>query len=117
MKFLFILNDPPYGTERSYNALRLAGTLVGRQGNEVKVFLIGDAASCAKAGQKVPEGYYNLLVMLNKVIRAAEGSVGVCGTCMTARGIADAELVEGSHKSSMVELAEWSEWADKVLVF
>ena len=24
MKYLFILNDPPYGTERSYNALRLA---------------------------------------------------------------------------------------------
>ncbi len=24
-KTLFILNDPPYGTERSYNALRLAG--------------------------------------------------------------------------------------------
>ncbi len=117
MKFLFILNDPPYGTERSYNALRLAGTLAGRQANEVRVFLIGDAASCAKAGQKVPEGYYNVQVMLNKVIRAAEGSVGVCGTCMAARGIADTELVEGSHKSSMVELAEWSEWADKVLVF
>ena len=24
---LFILNDRPYGTERSYNALRLAGAL------------------------------------------------------------------------------------------
>ena len=29
-KHLFILNDPPYGTERSYNGLRLAGaTLKG----------------------------------------------------------------------------------------
>lgn len=51
MKTLFILNDAPYGNERSYNALRLAGTLSKVEGEEVKVFLIGDAASCAKGGQ------------------------------------------------------------------
>ncbi len=51
---LFILNDPPYGTERSYNALRLAGSLAKRKGQPVRVFLLGDAASCAKRGQKVP---------------------------------------------------------------
>lgn len=34
-KTLFILNDPPYGTERSYNALRLAGAL-SKRGNEEK---------------------------------------------------------------------------------
>lgn len=117
MKNLFILNAAPYGSENSYNALRLAGTLAGRPDNEVKVFLIGDAASCAKSGQKVPEGFYNMQIMLNKVARSAPGGVGVCGSCMAARGIAEGELVEGSHKSSMVELAEWTEWADKVLVF
>jgi uncharacterized protein involved in oxidation of intracellular sulfur len=26
-KTLFVLNDPPYGSERSYNGLRLAGSL------------------------------------------------------------------------------------------
>ena len=117
MKTLFILNAPPYGSEGSYNALRLAGTLVARPHNEVKVFLIGDAASCAKSGQKVPEGFYNIQVMLNKVIRAASGGVGVCGSCMAARGILEADLVDGSHQSTMAELAEWTEWADKVLVF
>ena len=35
-KTLFILNDPPYGTERSYNALRLAGSLSKREGEQVK---------------------------------------------------------------------------------
>ncbi|MEO8332078.1 MAG: DsrE family protein [Gallionella sp.] len=117
MKTLFILNAPPYGSEGSYNALRLAGTLVGRPNNEVRVFLIGDAASCAKSGQKVPTGFYSIQIMLNKVIRAAPGTVGVCGSCMDARGIAEPDLVEGSHKSTMAELAEWTEWADKVLVF
>ena len=113
---LFVLNDPPYGTERSYNGLRLAGSLAKTEGEEVRVFLMGDAASCAKAGQKVPEGFYNLQIMLGKVVRSG-GPVGVCGTCMDARGISDAELVEGAHRGTLAELTSWTQWADKVLVF
>ena len=37
-KTLFILNDPPYGTERSYNPLRLAGSLARRPDEKVLVF-------------------------------------------------------------------------------
>lgn len=40
---LLIINDPPYGTERAYNALRLARALVGKDGETVRIFLIGDA--------------------------------------------------------------------------
>ena len=116
MKTLFILNDAPYGSERSYNALRLAGSLSKAEDPEVKVFLIGDAAACAKSGQKVPEGYYNIQVMLGRVVRNG-GQVGVCGSCMDARGIAESELVEGTHKSSLAELTTWTQWADKVAVF
>jgi len=116
MKTLFILNDPPYGSERSYNALRLAGSLCRAQGEEVRVFLIGDAAACAKSGQKVPEGFYNLQLMLNKIARAGS-TVGVCGTCMDARGIADAELIEGTRRSTLAELSTWTQWAEKVVVF
>ena len=116
MKTLFILNDPPYGTERSYNALRLAGALSSREGEEVKLFLIGDAASCGKSGQKVPAGFYNLQLMVGKVVRN-KGEVGVCGTCMDARGIAEAELIEGTHRGTLEELAKWTQWADKVIVF
>jgi uncharacterized protein involved in oxidation of intracellular sulfur len=116
MKTLFILNDGPYGTERSYNGLRLAGALCKAAGEEVRLFLIGDAAGCAKSGQKVPEGFYNIQLMLNKVARSGS-LVGVCGTCMDARGIADTELIEGSHRSSMAELTAWTQWADKAIVF
>ena len=116
MKTLFILNDAPYGTERPYNALRLAGSLSKLEGQEVKVFLLGDAASCAKRGQKVPEGFYNVEVMLGRVVRN-RAEIGVCGTCMDARGIAEVELIEGSHRGSMTELTTWTQWADKVLVF
>ena len=116
MKNLFILNDAPYGSERSYNALRLAGSLCRTEGEEVKLFLIGDAASCAKSGQKVPEGFYNLQLMLGKVVRSGS-AVGVCGTCMDARGIVDAELIEGTRRSTLAELTAWTRWAEKVLVF
>jgi uncharacterized protein involved in oxidation of intracellular sulfur len=116
MKTLFILNDAPYGSERSYNGLRLAGTLSKAEGEEVKVFLIGDASACAKSGQKVPEGFYNIQIMLGRVVRN-KAQVGVCGTCMDARGIAESELLAGTHKSTLAELTSWTQWADKVIVF
>ena len=100
MKILITLNDPPYGTERSYNGLRLANSLAKEDGVEVKLFLIGDAASCAKKSQKVPQGYYNIEIMIKGVTRRG-GEIGVCGTCMDARGIADAELTEGAGRSTL----------------
>jgi len=118
MKYLFLLNDPPYGTERSYNALRLARELLNdpAAGNEARVFLLGDAVAGAKHGQKVPQGYYNLETMLHGV--ATRGAqVGVCASCMDARGLADAELSSDSKRSSMAELAAWTSWADKVIAF
>jgi len=116
MRTLFILNDPPYGTERTYNGLRLAGALAGRSDHEVRVFLMGDAAPCAKAGQKVPQGFYNIGDMLGMVIRAG-GEVSVCGTCMDARGIKETELVADAYRGTLDEITEWTLWADKVLVF
>jgi hypothetical protein len=44
------LQRPPYGTERSYNGLRLAGALSRRDGVELRVFLLGDAVGCAISG-------------------------------------------------------------------
>jgi uncharacterized protein involved in oxidation of intracellular sulfur len=116
VKNLFVLNDPPYGTERSYNGLRLANSVAKRDGSTVKVFLIGDAASCARKGQRVPQGYYNIEVMLEGLVRR-NGQVGVCSSCMDARGITDGELVEGTCRSSLEELTDWTLWADKVVVF
>jgi uncharacterized protein involved in oxidation of intracellular sulfur len=83
-KTLFILNDAPYGTERSYNA--------------------------------VPSGYYNIEVMLRTVGRHG-GDIGVCGTCMDARGIAETELAETTHRSSLEELTNWVQWTGHALVF
>lgn len=112
---LFILNEAPYGSERSYNALRLAGALAGKEGQRVRVFLLADAVGRARAGQKVPPGYYNLQLMLGKLVR--QGEVALCGTCMDARGVTDAELIEGARRSALAQLADWTAEAGKVLVF
>lgn len=117
MKTYFIINDPPYGTERAYNALRLAANLAKREEEEVKVFLVGDAASCAKKGQTTPNGFYNIERMLKAVGRQDGAEIGVCGTCMDARGITEEELADKTRRSSLDEMTDWTQWADKVLVF
>jgi len=116
MKTLLILNDAPYGSERTYNGARLAGALTRQEGHEVKVFLIGDAAAAAHHSQKVPAGFYNLEVMLGSVVKHG-GDIGVCGTCMDARGIAAEDLLTGAQRSTLDVLTQWTAWADKVLVF
>jgi uncharacterized protein involved in oxidation of intracellular sulfur len=112
---LFILNDAPYGNERVYNALRLAGELVTKEDQHVRVFLLADAVTCAKAGQKVPEGYYNVQLMLRKLLH--KGELAMCGTCMDARGMTEAEILEGVKRSTLNQLTDWTIEADKVLVF
>lgn len=112
---LFILNDAPYGSERVYNALRLAGALAQRDDVQVRLFLMADAVACAKVGQTVPQGYYNVQLMLGKVLR--RGEVALCGTCMDARGLRDDELVGGARRSTLAELADWTAQAEKVLVY
>jgi uncharacterized protein involved in oxidation of intracellular sulfur len=112
-----IINDPPYGTERMYNGLRLASALVDQQPELVlSIFLMGDAANGAKSGQQTPNGYYNVERMLKNVIRKG-ARVLVCGTCMDARGLTEVEFLEGARRSTMAELSALTVDADKVLVF
>ena len=117
MRTLLILNDPPYGTERSYNALRLALALSKVEDAEVRVLLMGDADGLREARpEETPDGYYNLERML-KGLTAKTIPIGACGTCMDARGFTEAELTDGVRRSSMAELATWTLESERVLVF
>lgn len=116
MQYLIILNDAPYGSERSYNGLRLAGSVAKKEGMAVSVFLMGDATSCAVACQTTPNGYYNIERML-RGLSAKRSKIGICGSCMDARGIRPEFIVEGTARSSLDELTQWTVEADKVLVF
>ena len=117
MKLLFILNDPPYGTERRYNALRLAHVLLKNDTDtEVTVFLMADSVIAARKGQKTPDGYYYMERMLKRVI-VGKSSVLLCGTCMDARGMTDADVMDGARRSTMARLATDTTGANQVLVF
>jgi len=116
MRTLFIVNDPPYGNERSYNALRLAASLATREDEEVWVYLMGDATTGAKAGQSVPKGCYNFEALLRLVLSYG-GVVGACGTCLEARGLADGDLTEGVQHCSLQTLTDWVQEVDRVLNF
>jgi uncharacterized protein involved in oxidation of intracellular sulfur len=116
MNVLLTLQGPAYGDERSYNGLRLAGSLAKRDDVEVKVFFIGDAVTCAVAGQHVPDGYYHLDRMITAATRHG-AEVGCCATCMDARGITDEGLVPEARRSTLDELTDWVLWADKTVSF
>lgn len=116
MHVLLILNDPPYGTERTYNGLRLAVSLAKRPDVRVTVFLMADAVGAARKGQKTPDGYYNLERMVKRMT-AAPQRVLLCGTCMDARGFTEGDLLEGASRSTMEELTTATLEADKTLVF
>jgi uncharacterized protein involved in oxidation of intracellular sulfur len=110
---LVVVNDQPYGSERPYNALRLAGALSKREEVDVRVFLLGDAVACALAGQRLPEGHYHLDRMLKPLVR--RGQVACCGTCMDARGLGEDQLVEGVTRGTLEELADWTLWSEKAI--
>lgn len=112
-----ILNDPPYGTERSYNGLRLAMSLRKNSPDiQLNVFLLGDAVFCAISGQKTPDGYYNLERMIRALVMK-KVAVKCCGTCLDTRGISEEVLVAGVERGSMDDLSKWTSEADKIVTF
>ena len=117
MKALLIVNDAPYGSEKAYDALRLAMTLQREHADaDVRIFLLGDAVTCALPDQATPQGYYNVERMLKAVV-AKGGQVKVCGTCVEARGLKALDLIEGVEVSTMSQLTQWVVESDKVLTF
>ncbi|MDA3844630.1 MAG: DsrE family protein [Candidatus Kapabacteria bacterium] len=116
-KFLIIINDAPYGTEKAYNALRMAITLRKNDPEaEITVFLMADSVTCALPGQKTPDGFYNIERML-KIVLLKDGRVLMCGTCADARGIRELPFISGCKISTMVELAQLTADCDQVLTF
>ncbi len=116
MKVLIVLNDAPYGTESSYNGLRLARTLQREHGAEIFLFLLADAVGCGLPDQVTPNGYYNIQRMLRSIIENG-AQVKACGTCMDARGMAQLSLLDGVERATMKDLAAWVAQCDRSLSF
>lgn len=117
MKVLIIVNDASYGTEKAYNALRMAMAIQKEEAQvEIKMFLLADAVFCGLPNQKTPNGYYNIERMLRSVIRQG-GEIKACGGCAEARGIDAINFIDGVKLSNMKEFAQWTLECEKVITF
>lgn len=115
-RILIVVNGPAYGSDETFNAIRLATALTRRDDSSVRVFLMGDAVGCAVAGQQTPDGYYTLDRMLRTIARHG-GTVACCGTCLDARGLTKEQLIVEAERSTIDDLAAWTVEADKLLTF
>lgn len=117
MKIVIIINDAPYGTEKAYNALRIANQLnKDFPESKIVIFLMADGVNCAIANQNTPNGYYNIERMLNLSTKKGTRLL-LCGSCMDARGLKSVELVENAEISTMAELTREIMDSTKVLTF
>jgi len=117
VKTLIIINDAPYGTEKAYNALRIANQLnKDFPQNEVVIFLMADGVNCAIPNQNTPNGYYNIERMIKLSTRNGSRLL-LCGSCLVARGLKNIELVDKAEISTMAALTKEVVESDKVLTF
>lgn len=117
MKTLIIINDAPYGTEKAYNALRIANQInKDYPDTEVTVFLMADGVNCAIPNQNTPNGYYNIERMI-KLSTNKGARLLLCGSCLEARGLKNNVLVDKAEISTMAELTQQIIESDKVLTF
>ena len=97
-KVLVIANGAAYGNESLFNALRLSITLKEQHPEtQLNIFLMSDAVTGALAHQQPKEGY-NLQQMLE---------------ILTAQNVP----VDGAELGTLVDLAQWTLDADKILTF
>lgn len=115
MKTLIIINDAPYGTEKAWNALRIAMQFQKDfEQAEVRVFLMADGVFCAIPNETTPNGFYNIERMIEAVIHKG-GKVRFCTTCGEARGLKSMKLIEGTEWSGMKELTQWIADSDRII--
>ena len=115
MKYLFILNDSPYGTQRTYSALRLVRALATDHA-KVAIFLLGDGVVSGLRRQSPADASYNVQEMLRMIIGQTV-AIAACRTCLEARGIDDQSLVESVQCRTMDDLRDWTEEAEKCWFF
>jgi uncharacterized protein involved in oxidation of intracellular sulfur len=114
VKTLVVLNDPPYGTERSYNGLRLANALAKREGEQVRSSSLPmrSGARWPATGRRTATTTWSGSSLRPPGTTLRSVSVAVAWT-----RVDEGALVEGARRSSLDELADWTLWADKVVSF
>lgn len=114
-KLLFIINSAPYGNETFFSGLRLALQIQEQHQAEIQVFLMSDAVTAGLAKQNPKESYHAQQML--EILTAQGAKVKLCKTCAEARGLTALPLAEGVEIGTLIEVADWTVEADKVLNF
>lgn len=115
-KVLIIIHAPPYGSERCLSGLRLATALAGSDAKpQIRLFLMSDATVLGLPNQI--DGAGNGLQGMVEGLLAQGVDIRLCRTCALARGLAELPLIPGTTIGTLVELAEATLAADKVITF
>ena len=115
MSLLIVVNTAPYGSEGPYNAFRLAEALALRD-EHVEIFLMGDAVHAARAAQD-PRGAHASLELMLLGLLDKSVDVSCCGTCCTARGLVEDQVIPGVRLETVHDLAAALARSDKVVSF
>lgn len=112
---LIILSHAPFDGDSTWNALRLAATLVERK-SPVRIFVMNDAIDAVRKGA-MPEGAeFDLQAMLRDLL-AKGGRIKICTTCVNRCGIGHGEVIPEAVMATMADLASWITESDRVVVF
>ena len=108
MKALLILNDATYGSERTYTIAtrRSAREITRSPGPRLPA---RGRAGCVKAGQKVLEGFCNIQLMLDQVVRH-KGEIGACGTCWIREASGQANSLRVCTAARWTSFVQWTAW-------
>lgn len=115
-KILIVAHAAPYGSEKLFNALRIAISLKEQEKKSVSLhlFLMSDAIFGALKQQSTPDLTYNIQQML-EILMAQNVPVALCKTCAEARGVNTQMLIDGAEIGTLHQLTEWTLDADKVI--
>lgn len=94
--------------EKAWNAFRF-GVKALENGHEVKTFLMGEAVEC----EAIVDEKYDVPDQMKRFVEA-KGEILACGTCLKSRQLKESDLCPISTMQDLVDLVEW---ADRVVSF
>jgi len=112
---LIVLSQAPFDGDATWNALRLAGTLVDR-GEAVRLFVMNDAIEVVRQGSTPAGAEFDLQKMLKDLL-AKGARLKICTTCVNRCGIGHGEVIPEAIMATMADLASWVVESDRALVF
>lgn len=112
---LIILSHPPFDGDVTWNALRLAGSLLERK-CAVRIFVMNDAIDVVRQGSMPAEAEFDLQAMLRGLLSKG-ARLKICTTCLNRCGIGHGDVIPEAPMATMADLAAWVAGAGQVVTF